>query len=143
MEKSWKITLSDGTTIENLRLNGNNFVSETEIKKEMFDGKLLKVTIEGIEDGKKVVNEYKNNDINIYHFDVYRLEGSDEFYAIGGEEYFSSGICIIEWGELIQDALPPDYIKISFSKDSSNPNVRFLDIQSFCSKYDNIFTNLV
>ena len=46
MEKSWKITLSDGTTIENLRLNGNNFVSETEIKKEMFDGKLLKVTIE-------------------------------------------------------------------------------------------------
>ena len=90
-----------------------------------------------------IVNEYKNNDINIYHFDVYRLEGSDEFYAIGGEEYFSSGICIIEWGELIQDALPPDYIKISFSKDSSNPNVRFLDIQSFCSKYDNIFTNLV
>ena len=33
-------------------------------------------------------------------------EDVDEFYAIGGEEYFSSGICIIEWGELIEDALP-------------------------------------
>ena len=35
-----------------------------------------------------IVNEYKNKDINIYHFDVYRLEDVDEFYAIGGEEYF-------------------------------------------------------
>ena len=30
-----------------------------------------------------IVNEYKNKDINIYHFDVYRLEDVDEFYAIG------------------------------------------------------------
>ena len=40
-----------------------------------------------------IVNEYKKDDLNIYHFDVYRLEDVDEFYAIGGEEYFSSGIC--------------------------------------------------
>jgi len=35
-----------------------------------------------------IVNEYLKNDINIYHFDVYRLEDLDEFYAIGGDEYF-------------------------------------------------------
>ena len=85
-----------------------------------------------------IVNEYKNNDINIYHFDVYRLEDIDEFYAIGGEEYFSSGICIIEWGEIIEKALPKDYIKISFTKDNSNENNRFLNIQTFGTKYDNI-----
>lgn len=86
-----------------------------------------------------IVNEYKNDDITIYHFDVYRLSDSDEFYAIGGEEYFSSGICIVEWGELIEDVFPNDYIKISFSKDSSNENIRFLDIQTLGDKYDNIF----
>ena len=53
-----------------------------------------------------IVNEYHKDNINIYHFDVYRLEDSSEFYAIGGEEYFEKGICIIEWGELIEDALP-------------------------------------
>lgn len=53
-----------------------------------------------------IVNEYKNNDINIYHFDVYRLADSSEFYEIGGDEYFDTGICLIEWGELIEDALP-------------------------------------
>ena len=57
-----------------------------------------------------VVNEHHAHNTNIYHFDVYRLEDTDEFYAIGGEEYFENGISIIEWGELIEDALP-DKIK--------------------------------
>ena len=86
-----------------------------------------------------IVNEYKKDDIKIYHFDVYRLEDVSEFYAIGGEEYFSSGICIIEWGELIEEALPNDYIKISFKKDNSNENVRFLNVQTFGTKYDKTF----
>ncbi|MDO4975290.1 MAG: tRNA (adenosine(37)-N6)-threonylcarbamoyltransferase complex ATPase subunit type 1 TsaE, partial [Alphaproteobacteria bacterium] len=47
-----------------------------------------------------IVNEYTTDLINIYHFDVYRLSDIDEFYAIGGEEYFEKGICLIEWGEL-------------------------------------------
>ena len=75
-----------------------------------------------------IVNEYKKDDINIYHFDVYRLEDVDEFYAIGGDEYFSSGISIIEWGEIIQEALPKQYNKIDFKKDKSDENIRYLNI---------------
>ena len=85
-----------------------------------------------------IVNEYKKDNINIYHFDVYRLEDSSEFYAIGGDEYFENGICIIQWGELISDALPNEYIKIDFSRNESNENERFLNIQSIGKKYDNI-----
>ena len=85
-----------------------------------------------------IVNEYKNKNINIYHFDVYRLEDVDEFYAIGGEEYFNSGICIIEWGELIKEALPNEYIHISFGKDPSDENLRILNIQTYGTKYDDI-----
>ena len=88
-----------------------------------------------------IVNEYKANNINIYHFDVYRLESSDEFYAIGGEEYFNTGICIIEWGEIIEDALPPDYIKISFFKNDENENFRTLNIQTLGDKYNDLFSN--
>ena len=77
-----------------------------------------------------IVNEYKKDNIKIYHFDVYRLEDVDEFYAIGGEEYFSSGICIIEWGELIENALPNNYIKISFEKDLNDENIRYLNVTS-------------
>ncbi len=86
-----------------------------------------------------IVNEYKCHQMNIYHFDVYRLTSPDEFYDIGGDEYFSSGICIIEWGELIESALPSNYIHISFTKDNSDDNIRFLDIKTFGTKYDNLF----
>lgn len=74
-----------------------------------------------------IVNEYKNDNISIYHFDVYRLNDSSEFYEIGGEEYFEKGICLIEWGELIQDALPSNYIHIYLKKDESD-TVRILNI---------------
>ena len=75
-----------------------------------------------------IVNEYQNDRIHIFHFDVYRLADSDEFYAIGGDEYFDKGICIIEWGELIQDALPDKCINISFKKDVNDVNARILTI---------------
>ena len=76
-----------------------------------------------------IVNEYKNDKVNIYHFDVYRLEDCDEFYAIGGEEYFSKGICIIEWGEIIKEALPKHYIKIDIKKDENDLEKRILCIE--------------
>lgn len=76
-----------------------------------------------------VVNEHHTENVNIYHFDVYRLEDTDEFYAIGGEEYFEKGISIIEWGEIIEAILPKGYIKISFKKNDDNPDYRELKIE--------------
>ena len=76
-----------------------------------------------------IVNEYSKNDVNIYHFDVYRLEDLDEFYAIGGTDYFDNGICLIEWGELIEPILSK-YIKINISKDNENENIRYLTIEN-------------
>ncbi len=87
-----------------------------------------------------IVNEYISPTENIYHFDVYRLSDSDEFYSIGGEEYFEKGICIIEWGEIIEDVLPPNYIKIIFSKDETNLDYRILNIVTFGDKYSKLFT---
>ena len=64
-----------------------------------------------------IVKEYDEGRLPLYHFDVYRLEDVDEFFAIGGDEYFERGICIIEWGELIKEALPKNYIEVTFSRD--------------------------
>lgn len=42
-----KITLSDGTTLSNLVMNGNNFISQEYIDESTFKGKLSKVIIGG------------------------------------------------------------------------------------------------
>lgn len=43
---------------------------------------------------------------NVYHFDLYRLENSEQFLALGFDEYLSAeGICCIEWSEKIEPLL--------------------------------------
>ena len=85
-----------------------------------------------------IVNEYISGNTNIYHFDVYRLESSEEFYAIGGEEYFNNGICLIEWGEIIKDVLPKNYLEIKIEKDFELENKRILSITAIGKRYEEI-----
>lgn len=88
-----------------------------------------------------IVNEYRNEEISIFHFDLYRLSDIYEFENIGGEEYFPKGICIFEWGELIEDILPDDYIKISFDKVENNEDMRELTIETYGERYNEINFN--
>lgn len=89
-----------------------------------------------------IVNEHKKDDTNIYHLDVYRLADMGEFYSIGGTEYFTNGICVIEWGELIEDILPQNYIKISFSKDDNDYSIRYLDFKAYGERLQNVIKEL-
>ena len=88
-----------------------------------------------------IVNEYSTSQNKIYHFDIYRLEDIDEFYAIGGEEYFDKGICLIEWGEILEKILPKQYIKINIKKDYNNENQRILEFNFYGTKYQTTIEN--
>lgn len=89
-----------------------------------------------------IVNEYHTQNINIYHFDVYRLSDVDEFFAIGGLEYFENGISIIEWGDIIEDIIPKDFIKITILKDENNLNLRTFDISPNSTRLENVIKEL-
>ena len=89
-----------------------------------------------------IVNEHNKDKINIYHFDVYRLSDVDEFYSIGGTEYFSKGISIIEWGELIKDALPKEYIEVTFSKDDNDDQIRYLNFKAYGERLSKVISSL-
>ena len=47
----YKITLADGTTLENLVLNGNNFIAKTAVDDAVFKDNMATVTITNLEDG--------------------------------------------------------------------------------------------
>ncbi|XJZ57288.1 hypothetical protein ACIA3Y_04835 [Lactobacillus delbrueckii subsp. bulgaricus] len=56
-DKTYTVTLSDGSKLENLTLNGNNFISTTAITENQFDdGKLKSVVITDSE-GKEEKHE--------------------------------------------------------------------------------------
>ena len=140
-------TLSFGKKLASKLSNGDLVVLSGELgsgKTKLTEGILSYFNLENEISSPTftIVNEYIKNDINIYHFDVYRLEDSSEFYEIGGDEYFDKGICLVEWGEIIQDALPKDYIHIQFERDENNENLRILNITSYGEKYDDILNSL-
>ncbi len=61
------------------------------------------------------LNIYSGN-LSVYHFDLYRLPETEEFFKAGFDEYFTAGgVCCIEWAEKIATALPMDTITITIS----------------------------
>lgn len=53
-----------------------------------------------------IVNEYIGGRLPLFHFDMYRLESSDELFDIGWEDYLGrGGVCAVEWSEKVADAL--------------------------------------
>ena len=60
-----------------------------------------------------IVNEYEGK-IKAYHFDFYRLKNIDELFDIGWQDYLNDvdAVIFIEWGELINEALPKERLEI-------------------------------
>lgn len=86
MEETWKITLSDGTQLKDLKLSGNNYISKTKITEDDFKGKLSKITIENETD--KTSEELEHMElVQIVHYEdgyyfVLRQLSADEIDKI-------------------------------------------------------------
>jgi tRNA threonylcarbamoyladenosine biosynthesis protein TsaE len=48
--------------------------------------------------------------VPIYHFDLYRLAGSDDVLNLGFEDYLGEGVVVVEWAEKIE--FPIEAIRI-------------------------------
>ncbi len=60
----------------------------------------------------------------LYHFDLYRMKSSSDFFAMGFDEYFDqNGIVAIEWPERLGARLPSRSISLHFSYSEPGRNV--------------------
>lgn len=76
-----------------------------------------------------LIQEYKEGRMPLYHFDVYRLNGAEDLYELGFEEYlFGDGVCVIEWADQIEELLPATAIKIYITfGDDENERVYLIE----------------
>lgn len=73
-----------------------------------------------------LVHIYNLKDLEVWHFDLYRLKNISEVYELGIEDAFVNGISLIEWPQIIEPILD-DIIKIQFSF-SNQENKRLISI---------------
>lgn len=68
-----------------------------------------------------LISEYSGK-MPLYHMDVYRLDGGEDFINLGTDDMiYGEGVSIIEWSEKIMDELPKKTIilKLEPQEDSS------------------------
>jgi len=76
-----------------------------------------------------IVNEYRGGKMPLFHFDVYRLESMDDLYDIGWEDYINqSGICVVEWADIIRDGLDLPYYEVRITKTGTSDDFRKITI---------------
>ena len=74
-----------------------------------------------------LVKTYLGPETEVYHFDAYRIESTQEAFDAGLEELvFSGNLCLIEWPDKIRELLPDNFVFVKISFDDVNN--RFVDI---------------
>ena len=78
-----------------------------------------------------LISEYQGK-MPLYHFDVYRLQGADDFANLGAEDMiYGDGVCLIEWSEKIMDELPKKTIIVRLQVSESAPNERDVFVENW------------
>lgn len=70
-----------------------------------------------------IVREYEGR-LPLYHLDVYRI-GEDPDSIDLDDFLYGDGVTVIEWGELLADSLPHDYLKIKLAKEEDGRRLMF------------------
>lgn len=82
-----------------------------------------------------LIREYTDGRLPLYHMDLYRLEaeGADD---LGLEEYFASdGVTLIEWGSVVSQDMPNEYLLLEFSRTGESNDGRQIRMVAIGKKY--------
>ena len=79
-----------------------------------------------------IVNEYIGGRLNLYHFDMYRVENWEDLYSTGFFEYIDmGGVVAAEWSENIDGALGNNTIYITIEKtDETTRNIKICGVDN-------------
>ena len=76
-----------------------------------------------------LISEYYGS-MPLYHFDVYRLDGTEDFINLGADDMlYGDGVSIIEWSEKIMEELPSNTIILSLTPQADGS--RLIEIENW------------
>ncbi len=82
-----------------------------------------------------LVKEYLDGEMPLFHFDVYRLDDSNNEFGL--DDYLNQdGVCIIEWPEMIEDQLPEERLDIKIK--IIDDNTRVLVFTPYGQQYEDL-----
>lgn len=85
-----------------------------------------------------LVNEYRGENITLYHFDMYRIDSEEGMESAGFYDYpFEENAAVIEWSENIAEFLPKHTIYITIDRlGETEREIIIEDGERFASAWD-------
>lgn len=127
LAKSLASYLKAGT---NLLLYGDLAAGKTVFAKGIGEGLAIKEMIKSPSYTLLCIYEGR---LPFYHFDAYHLNGIDDFYELGFDEYLENGgVVLIEWASVISNGFPGGslHVEIAKSADEGDENERRITFEA-------------
>lgn len=113
---------------DNLVLTGDLGAGKTTLTKGIARGLGIEQMIKS--PTYTIIREYDQGRLPLYHMDIYRVATSGA--NLGLDEYFEGeGLSVIEWGNLLEEALPEDYLELILEKSDTDLEYRYVKFQAY------------
>ncbi|EMF0437633.1 tRNA (adenosine(37)-N6)-threonylcarbamoyltransferase complex ATPase subunit type 1 TsaE [Enterococcus hirae] len=113
---------------DNLVLTGDLGAGKTTLTKGIARGLGIEQMIKS--PTYTIIREYDQGRLPLYHMDIYRVAASGA--DLGLDEYFEGeGLSVIEWGNLLEEALPEDYLELILEKSDTDLEYRYVKLQAY------------
>lgn len=88
-----------------------------------------------------VIMKQYHGKMNLYHFDVYRLEEAEFAGTVDHERYFyGDGVAVVEWADKIKGLTPYEYLEVNIKNEGIEK--RRFELTAHGAVYKDIFKKL-
>ena len=113
---------------DNLVLTGDLGAGKTTLTKGIAQGLGIDQMIKS--PTYTIIREYNQGRLPLYHMDIYRVAASGA--DLGLDEYFEGeGLSVVEWGNLLEEALPEDYLELVLEKSDTDLEKRYVKLHAY------------
>ena len=124
-ERLCKALLARGDKRAFISMRGEMGVGKTAIAR----GFARALGIAGVKSPTYTIVNVHRGTLPLYHFDMYRIQDSDDLYSIGFDEYAEGeGYCVAEWSENIENELPTWSITVTVERTPNALDERLITI---------------
>lgn len=77
-----------------------------------------------------LVQTYDSAEAPVWHFDLYRIDHLSELRELGWDDAIDDGICLVEWPEKAEGALPDDRLEVVITR-GAHESARHVKVIAF------------
>lgn len=87
-----------------------------------------------------LVQTYHRGDLEVWHFDLYRIDNPEEAFELGIEDAFADAVSLIEWPDRLGSLLPTKHLRVAIAEAGGGRRITVNGDAAWAARLEGIFT---